>query len=49
MISESHILERYPESRHVRDTDVGARLQKKIDGLTALLQAYKLGIIKQQQ
>ena len=31
-----------------KDTDIGLELQEKIDGLTMLLQAYRTGIIKQQ-
>lgn len=45
--SETEIVHTHPFRLRVRDTDRGREIQEKIDALTALLHAYREGIIKE--
>jgi fructose-1,6-bisphosphatase-3 len=45
--SRTEILERTTSRKFVRDTDEGRQIQQRIDELTALLDAYRAGVIKE--
>jgi fructose-1,6-bisphosphatase-3 len=45
--SRTQILERTTSRKYVRDTDEGRQIQNRIDELTALLDAYRAGVIKE--
>jgi fructose-1,6-bisphosphatase-3 len=45
--SETEILESNDSRIHVRDTDSGERIRQRIRELTALLNAYRAGLIKE--
>ena len=47
IISKSHIFETVEKRKTVGDTDTGKELRRQIDDLMLLLQAYRLGIIRQ--
>ncbi len=45
IMSETDVLERYPEPRRVRDTDTGAEIREQLADLRGLLDAYRSGTI----
>jgi fructose-1,6-bisphosphatase-3 len=45
--SRTQILERTTNRKFVRNTDEGRQIQNRIDELTALLDAYRAGVIKE--
>ena len=47
--SETEIVHTHPFRLRVKDTDRGHDLQEKIDALTALLHAYREGLIKEKR
>ena len=47
IISETTVVEFSNKRRLVRDTDIGAELQKQIDDLMNLVSAYRNGVIKE--
>jgi fructose-1,6-bisphosphatase-3 len=47
--SRMQIIATYPNRLRVRDTDRGRRIQRQIDGLRALLEAYQTGSIKESE
>ena len=49
MDSETEIIESHPERMHVRHTDEGKAIQRDIDQLKALLEAYREGSIKERR
>ena len=49
MDSETEIIESHPERMHVRHTDEGKSIQRDIDQLKALLEAYREGSIKERR
>ena len=49
MDSETEIIESHPERMHIRHTDEGKAIQRDIDQLKALLEAYREGSIKERR
>jgi fructose-1,6-bisphosphatase-3 len=47
--SETEIIESHPERMRIRHTDQGREIQQEIDQLTALLEAFREGQIKEHQ
>ena len=48
-MSETDVLERYPEPRRVRDTDTGAVIRDQLADLHALLDAYRTGALAEHE
>ncbi len=48
MDSETEIIESHPERMRIKHTDHGKAIQQEIDQLTALLEAYREGSIKER-
>jgi fructose-1,6-bisphosphatase III len=46
--SRTEILETNTQRIRVRDTDLGCNIQRQIDELTALLDAYRSGLVKER-
>ena len=49
MDSETEIIESHPKRMHIRHTDEGKAIQRDIDQLKALLEAYREGSIKERR
>ena len=49
MDSETEIIESHPVRMHIRHTDEGKAIQREIDQLKALLEAYREGSIKERR
>ena len=48
IMSETDVLERYPEPWRVRDTDTGAEIRERLADLHSLLDAYRSGTIAER-